>query len=83
MFGSVLGIRPPKVPPKVRDFRLWSAFQPPKLAPERVRLPKVKVRPPKMLEFRLWKGLSAAEPASESALSSLLLHAFGDCFRMY
>ena len=64
------------MPLKVRDFRLWSAFQPPKLAPERVRLPKVELRPPKVHEFRLWRGLSAAEPAAESVLSSFPLHAF-------
>ena len=75
MFGSVWGLRPPKVPPKVRDFHLWSAFQPPKLALERVRLPKVEIRPPKVFEFRLWRGLSAAEPAAESVLSSFLLDA--------
>ena len=45
MFGSVWGIRLPKVPPKV-------------------------------LEFRLWRGLSAAEPAAESVLSSFSFACF-------
>ena len=78
MFGSVWGIRPPKVPPKVRDFRLWSALWPPKLAPERVRPPNIEIRPPKVLEFRLWRGHSAAEPAAESVLSSFPLLALHD-----
>ena len=76
MFGSVWGIRPPKVPPKVRDFRLWSALWPPKLAPERVRPPNIEIRPPKVLEFRLWRGHSAAEPAAESVLSSFSFACF-------
>ena len=67
------------MPPKVRDVRLWSAIQPPKLAPKRVRLPKVELRPPKVLEFWLWRGLSAAKPAAESVLSSLPLHALHGC----
>ena len=51
-FGSVMHIRPPKVPPN-------------------------------MHEFRLWRGHSAAEPAAECVLSSLLLHELCDSFQRF
>ena len=44
-----------------------------------LRPPKV---PPNMHEFRLWSGVSAAEPAAESALSSFLLHVLCDGLRI-
>ena len=33
-FVSVWDFRPPKVPPKVPDFRLWRDFRPPNLPPK-------------------------------------------------
>ena len=44
------------------------------------RLPKV---PPNMHEFCLWRGVSATEPAAESALFSLPLHDLCDCFKVF
>ena len=38
--------------------------------------------PPKE-DFRICLGLSAAEPAAESALSSLSLHVLHGCFEMF
>ena len=69
-FVSRRDFRPPKLPPNMHEFRLWRDFRQPKV-------------PPKVAEFRLWRGLSAAEPAAENALSSLLLPIFLDSFRMY
>ena len=33
-FGSVMHIRPPKVPPNMHEFRLWREVRPPKVPPK-------------------------------------------------